>query len=270
MYLLSILLFVTKMECGGKEIKWGLGDLPPALCQIAGQQYENCSWLGFGVSFCRDTTMTMEKVSWIGRHTHGRQQTSRASERSWSQNWIAKAAPLSTLLPLDPIVRFWDNLSCSWKNSWSVICITSLPTPMGIFQMWLSLFAEAVCDMIHQNIILRLKGRFRVEFPAVAIQGLWITSAPLSVLILLGYLMKVDVVVQFFLGDFSTTLGPRVHREEMGNVYGASAGVACAIRTWDYGEDALPKDLSLVLEMIGAGSCDFFQYGLYSSVWSML
>ena len=62
----------------------------------------------------------------------------------------------------------------------------------------------------------------------------------------------------FFFGDFSTTLGPRVHREEMGNVYGASAGVACAIRTWDYGEDALPKDLSLVLEMIGAGSCDFF------------
>ena len=34
-----------------------------------------------------------------------------------------------------------------------------------------------------------------------------------------------------------------------------------AIRAWDYGEDALPKDLSLVLEMIGAGSCDFFSMG---------
>ena len=31
-----------------------------------------------------------------------------------------------------------------------------------------------------------------------------------------------------------------------------------SFRTWDYGEDALPKDLSLVLDMIGVGSCDFF------------
>ena len=70
--------------------------------------------------------------------------------------------------------------------------------------------------------------------------------------------MKVDVLVHFFFWGISAQhlgLGCTGRRWE---IYGASAGVACAIRTWDYGEDALPKDLSLVLEMIGAGSCDFF------------
>ena len=78
----------------------------------------------------------------------------------------------------------------------------------------------------------------------------------------------------FFWGDFSTTLGPRVHREEMGNIRsicgcgmchqdvglwrGCSAQslVTCARNDWGW--------------QLWFFSLWFVAHGLYSSVWSML
>ena len=62
---MHLLTSISDQDGISKDVKHGLetSHQPPALRQIAGDRYENCSRLGFVVSFCRDTMMTTEKVS---------------------------------------------------------------------------------------------------------------------------------------------------------------------------------------------------------------